>query len=95
MKSMNREGAIAGMIAGLGFTWGYIAYFKFWEPAANIPANWFLGISPEGIGFIGMMVNFAVALSVARVTAPPPERITALVEHIRLPAGSKRPAEMH
>ena len=90
VKSMNREGAIAGMLAGLGFTWAYIAYFKFWAPEANIAANWFMGISPEGIGFVGMMVNFAVALAVVRVTAPVPARIKRLVEDIRVPSGRMR-----
>ncbi len=90
VKSMNREGAIAGMLAGMGFTWAYIAYFKFWAPEANFAANWFMGISPEGIGFIGMMVNFAVALAVARVTPAVPARITRLVEDIRVPSGRMR-----
>ena len=85
VKSMNREGAIAGMLAGMGFTWAYIAYFKFWAPETNFAANWLFGISPEGIGFIGMIVNFAVALAVARVTPAVPTEITKLVEHIRIP----------
>lgn len=85
VKSMNREGAIAGMVAGLGFTWIYIAYFKFWAPEMNVAENWFLGISPEGIGMIGMIVNFAVALAVARVTAPTPDAVKKLVDHIRVP----------
>jgi len=86
VRRMNREGAIAGMLAGMGFTWLYIAYFKFWEPAANIPANWWLGISPEGIGFIGMFVNFAAAFIVMRFTAPPPEEVCQLVDNIRTPS---------
>ena len=90
VKSMNREGAIAGMLAGMGFTWAYIAYFKFWAPEANFAANWLFGISPEGIGFIGMIVNFAVALAVARFTPAVPARITRLVEDIRLPSGRMR-----
>ncbi len=90
VKSMNREGAIAGMLAGMGFTWAYIAYFKFWAPEANFAANWLFGISPEGIGFIGMIVNFAVALAVVRFTPAVPARITRLVEDIRLPSGRMR-----
>ena len=85
VKSMNREGAIAGMLAGMGFTWSYIVYFKFWAPGLNVAANWWFGISPEGIGLVGMIVNFAVALTVARFTAPPPPEITRLVDHIRVP----------
>lgn len=87
VKSMNREGAIAGMLAGMGFTWTYIAYFKFWAPEMNMASNWFMGISPEGIGFIGMMVNFAVALTVARHTAKVPDRIGRMVDAIRVPSG--------
>lgn len=85
VKSMNREGAIAGMLAGLGFTWAYIGYFKFWAPEMNVAENWFLGISPEGIGMIGMIVNFAVAFAVARMTAPTPDEVKKLVDHIRVP----------
>ena len=91
-KRMNREGAIAGMVAGLGFTFLYIAWFKLWNPAANVPQNWLLGISPEGIGVIGMLINFALALAVSRITAPPPEEIGELVETIRTPRGAAAPA---
>ena len=90
-RRMNKEGAIAGMLAGLVFTMGYIIYFKgvFIEPmAANIPANWLFGISPEGIGAIGMLVNFGVAFAVSRFTEKPPQSIQDLVDHIRIPRGS-------
>ena len=85
---MNKWGAIAGMLTGLIFTMGYIIYFKgvFIDPMAeNVPANWFLGISPEGIGTVGMVLNLTVALTVSQFTAPPPAKIRALVERIRLP----------
>ena len=85
---MNKWGAIAGMLTGLIFTMGYIIYFKgvFIAPMAeNVPANWFLGISPEGIGTVGMVLNLTVALTVSQFTAPPPAKIRALVERIRLP----------
>ena len=88
-KSMNREGAIAGMLTGLIFTFAYIAYFKLVvDPAMNVEANWLLGISPEGIGVIGMVLNFAVAIVVAKLTAAPPAEIDALVESIRVPRGA-------
>lgn len=90
-KTMNREGAIAGMLVGLVFTMCYIIYFKgvFIEPLAeNIPENWLFGISPEGIGSIGMVLNFIVATLVSRFTAPPPEHIQHLVEDIRIPKGA-------
>lgn len=87
-KRMNREGAIAGMLAGLIFTFGYIAWFKLWNPAANVEANWLFGISPEGIGAVGMVLNFAVAIAVAAVTRPTPMEVRKLVESIRIPRGA-------
>ena len=90
-KRMNKEGAIAGMLTGLIFTMGYILYFKgiFIKPmAANVPENWLFGISPEGIGFVGMILNFVVAYVVSKVTAPPPEHIQHMVEDIRIPKGA-------
>nr|WP_298897620.1 sodium:solute symporter family protein [uncultured Altererythrobacter sp.] len=87
-KRMNREGAIAGMVTGLTSTFLYIAYFKLWEPAANTAESWLFGISPEGIGVIGMVLNFTVAIAVARMTAKPPADIDALVENIRVPRGA-------
>ena len=92
-KRMNKWGAISGMLAGLCFTLGYIIYFKgvFIEPlAANVPENWWFGISPEGAGVIGMTINFAVALIISRNTAPPPPHIQQLVEDIRVPRQAHR-----
>ncbi|WJG08825.1 sodium:solute symporter family protein [Aliiglaciecola sp. LCG003] len=88
MKRMNDKGAIAGMLAGITFTAAYIIYFKFVNPAANVPANWLFNISPEGIGTIGMIVNFVVALVVLKFTGDAPEEIQQLVEDIRFPKGS-------
>jgi cation/acetate symporter len=85
---MNKEGAIAGMLTGLIFTLGYILMFKgVFFPALldNTPANWLFGISPEGIGFIGMLLNFGVAFGVSQMTAAPPVEVTQLVERIRVP----------
>ncbi|MDF2180011.1 cation acetate symporter [Aliiglaciecola sp. CAU 1673] len=87
-KRMNKEGAIAGMLSGITFTAAYIIYFKFIDPAANTPANWWFGISPEGIGTLGMMLNFAVALVVNRFTAEVPADVQEMVESIRYPKGS-------
>lgn len=84
-KRMNREGAIAGMITGLTFTFLYIGWFKLWSPESNVEANWLLGISPEGIGAIGMVLNFVVAITVAKFTATPPPQIAKLVDNIRVP----------
>ncbi|WP_435203377.1 sodium:solute symporter family protein [Qipengyuania sp. 902] len=87
-KRMNREGAIAGMVTGLAFTFLYIAWFKLWAPELNTAEHWLFGISPEGIGVVGMLLNFAVAITVARLTAPPPPEVDALVENIRVPRGA-------
>jgi cation/acetate symporter len=90
-KRMNREGAIAGMVSGLLFTTGYIVHFKFLGGTAD---QWFLGISPEGIGSVGMLVNFGVAWVVSRLTPPPPLEIQTLIEEIRVPRGAGEAHEM-
>jgi cation/acetate symporter len=87
-KRMNREGAVSGMITGITFTAAYIIYFKFIDPAANTADNWWLGISPEGIGGIGMLLNFAVAFAVSRFTPAPPTEVQDLIERIRVPRHS-------
>jgi cation/acetate symporter len=87
-KRMNRAGAIAGMITGIVFTAGYIIFFKFIRPDLNDSAHWLLGVSPEGIGTIGMLINFAVAWAVASFTPPPPAEVQNLVEEIRIPRGA-------
>lgn len=90
-KRITREGAILGMLVGLAFTMGYIIYFKgvFVAPMAeNIPENWLFGISPEGIGGIGMILNFATAWLVSKVTAAPPKQVQQLVDSIRTPRGA-------
>jgi cation/acetate symporter len=87
-KRMNREGAIAGMISGMVFTASFIVYFKFVNPAANTPDNWLFGVSPEGIGTIGMVLNFLVSTVVSSTTAPPPKSVQRLVEEIRIPRGA-------
>ena len=91
-KRMNKQGAIAGMLTGLIFTYAYIEFFKGlflrWTGspfAEDVAENWLFGISPEGIGALGMVLNFIVALTVSRMTAAPPERVQALVEYIRAP----------
>jgi cation/acetate symporter len=87
-KKMNKEGAIAGMVCGISFTASYIIYFKFIEPSSNLADNWLWGISPEGIGTLGMLINFAVALLVHRFSAAAPREIQTLVESIRYPQGA-------
>lgn len=84
-KRMNKAGAISGMIVGITFTATYIIYFKFINPAQNTPAHWWWGISPEGIGTLGMMMNFIVSIVVSALTPPPPVEVQALVDDIRVP----------
>ena len=93
-KNMNKEGAIAGMVAGLGVTLLYVFQHKgimFIQSTSfmgDLPQNWFLGIEPNAFGGIGALVNFAVAYGVSKVTAPPPEHIQHIVEDIRVPHGA-------
>jgi cation/acetate symporter len=97
-KRMNKEGAIAGMVVGLGLTMFYILKFKLsgiagftWVPSvlgSNAKADWWLGISPEGFGTIGMLVNFAVALTFNAIFPAPPKEVQDIVEDIRIPSGA-------
>ena len=91
-KRANKQGAIAGMLTGLFFTYGYIEYFKGlflkWAGSPwgeNVTEHWLFGISPEGIGVVGMVLNFFVIVAVSYMTPAPPERIQLLVEDIRVP----------
>ena len=84
-KRLNKEGAIAGMITGLIFTASYIIYFKFINPNINNAESWFMGVSPEGVGALGMILNFAVALTISSFTKEPPEEVLDLVDEIRKP----------
>ncbi|MCC5880355.1 MAG: cation acetate symporter [Idiomarina sp.] len=86
-KRMNSTGAIAGMVTGIAFTLAYIIYFKFINPTAG-PDEWFLQISPEGIGTVGMVLNFIVANIVLKFTKDAPEEIQEMVESIRYPQGA-------
>lgn len=87
-KRMNMEGAIAGMLVGLAFTFGYIVFFKFISPELNTADYWLFGVSPEGIGTVGMVLNFLTATVVGRLTAAPPASVQKLVDHIRIPSGA-------
>lgn len=83
-KKINKEGAISGMISGMVLTIGYILYFKSGAAGAT-KENWWFGISPEGIGSLGMIVNFAVTIIVSKFTPEPPVEVQQLVENIRVP----------
>ncbi len=94
-KRTNRQGAITGMVVGIVFTASYISYFKFIRPELNTPEHWWWGISPEGIGTLGMLLNFAVALTISRLTPPPPAEIQRLVENIRIPSDAPEAHEIN
>ncbi|MFT6956254.1 MAG: cation/acetate symporter [Halieaceae bacterium] len=99
-KRVSREGAIAGMIAGIGITLFYVFQHKgimFVASTAflgELPANWFFGIEPNAFGVVGAAVNFSVALTVSRWTAAPPKEVQALVDYIRSP-GDSEPTHLH
>ena len=84
-KRTTREGAILGMIAGIAFTGVYIVWFTLMHPELSNADNWWLGISPQGIGTVGMLINFAVTMTVSRFTPEPPAHVQRLVESIRIP----------
>ncbi|OBT16438.1 cation acetate symporter [Vibrio sp. UCD-FRSSP16_10] len=93
-KSINKEGAIAGMIAGISITLFYVFQHKGilfvadWKYLESWGSNWFLGIEPNAFGAIGAVFNFVVAFAVSRVTKETPQEVKDLVEHVRVPAGA-------
>jgi cation/acetate symporter len=84
-KRATKEGAMLGMSAGILFTAIYIIYFKFVNPTANNASNWLWGISPEGIGTIGMCLNFLVMIIVSNITKAPPQKVQDMVQNLRYP----------
>lgn len=87
-RRMNKEGAIAGMVVGLGLTLFYILKFKFGLLGSSAKEDWWMGISPEGFGIVGMLANFGVAIIVSMFTPEPPEKVKQLVDDIRIPSGA-------
>ena len=93
-KKMNKEGAIAGMVVGIGLMLFYMLKFKFGifdggkTAVASLSKDWWFGISPEGFGFIAMIVNFTISLTINAFTADPPEEVQEIVETIRIPSGA-------
>ena len=88
-KRINKAGAITGMLVGISFTLGYIIYFKFIYPELNHADHWWFGISPEGIGTLGMGLNILLATVVSKITDPPPAQVQLLVESIRIPRATE------
>ena len=90
-RRMNKEGAISGMLVGLIFCFSYIVFFKFIAPELNSAAHWWFGISPEGIGTLGAVLNFSVAFGVSRLTPDVPDDVQRLINNIRIPKGVSDP----
>jgi cation/acetate symporter len=84
-KRTTKEGAILGMLSGIIFTAAYIIYFKFVNPDMNKAQYWLWGISPEGIGTIGMCINFIVTYVVSKITKEPPKAVQDMVAGLRYP----------
>ena len=91
-RKMNREGAIAGMVSGILFTMAYIIYFQF---MGGTKEQYLWGISPEGIGFLGMIINFVVAFTVVQFTKAPPKEVIELIDNVRFPGGKETEAQGH
>jgi len=87
-KRMNKEGAIAGMVAGIVLMLFYMTKFKFGWFGGGTQADWWCGISPEGFGTVAMLVNFTVSILISSCTPSPPESVQEMVENIRIPAGA-------
>ncbi|MEO0472525.1 MAG: sodium:solute symporter family protein [Bacteroidota bacterium] len=90
-KRTNTQGAVSGMLVGLVFTSVYILMFKFglgFESKEEAAKHLLWGISPEGIGTVGMLLNFVISIVVSRLTPPPPESVRQMVEDIRIPRGA-------
>ena len=90
-KRMNMQGAISGMVVGLLFTLVYIIYYKFINPQATL----LFGISPEGIGTVGMILNFIVSYAISAITPAPPQEVQDMVESIRFPRGAGEAGAAH
>ncbi|MEL7311360.1 MAG: sodium:solute symporter family protein [Pseudomonadota bacterium] len=100
-KRVNKQGAIAGMLAGLGVTLLYVFQHKgimFVQSTAflgDLPPNWFFGIEPNAFGAVGALLNFAVAIAISRATPAPPTEVQDLVDSIRVPKGSEAASTSH
>lgn len=92
-KRMNRQGAVAGMVAGISIMLFYMIWFKtgllgIMEPHPQ--SEWWFGTSPEGFGVVAMLINFVLAIIISRLTPPPPEEVQEIVENIRIPSGASK-----
>ena len=91
-KKMNMEGAIAGMVVGILLMLFYMTKFKFGWFGGGTEKDWWFGISPEGIGTVGALLNFGLAFVVSRLTPDVPKEVVAMVNNIRIPKGVNKPS---
>ena len=90
-KRMNREGAIAGMLAGISITLLYVFQHKgimFIQSTSflgNMDPNWFFGIEPNAFGAIGATFNFLTAFIVCKNYPSPPLKVIEMIKKIRKP----------
>jgi len=89
-KRINVYGAISGMLGGVLFTTAYIGFFTLFNPHLNTAEHWLFGISPEGIGAVGMLINFTLLIVVSHFTPPPPPEVQHQVEDLRYPVDRDR-----
>lgn len=95
-KRMNKEGAVAGMVVGMGLMLYYMAKYKLgWIGEMPDKSEWWFGISPEGFGTVAMIANFIVALVVSKFTPAPPQEVQDIVENIRIPSGAGEAGAAH
>jgi cation/acetate symporter len=87
-KKMNKEGAIAGMIAGILTMLFYMLKFKFDWFGGGQKEDWWFGISPEGFGTVAMIINFLIAIIISKFTPNPPDEVQEIVANIRIPSGA-------
>ncbi|MFX4233000.1 VC_2705 family sodium/solute symporter [Aliarcobacter butzleri] len=93
-KRMNKEGAFFGILTGFIFTFCYIVYFLFFNNSIENMNNYLFGITPEGIGTVGAILNFAIALIISRLTPLPPKSVQRLIQKIRIPTNIKNKMEL-
>ena len=87
-KRCNRQGAVWGLITGLAFTFVMIVLMRAHVvvPGVETPIlDTFLGINAQGIGVVGMVLNFIVTVAVTKATPAPPQDVQDMVEQIRYP----------
>ena len=82
-KRVGTVPATTGMIVGISFT----AYYIIGSVYGGM-SNWFLGIGPQGIGAVGMLLNFATTVGLTPFFPAPSTQVQELIENMREPEGA-------